>query len=192
MKWPKRPGILLALAGLNFLHAAALFVFTKGFVTTRVELPHRSQCTDFSRSSADALQHAAAEEQSGAAAGSTTPCWSSVPHQPITKLVVMIVDAIRSDFYYEPSAETEGPGSGRASPKAASVVRNFNLRMPRLQALVHEAVRGFFFNLPFLFSRLLAVQETSAPSNAELATVRSSFLSYAFDWLPALSTVVKS
>eukprot|EP00983_Pelagomonas_calceolata_P067401 1149467-Pelagomonas_calceolata.AAC.14 len=117
--------LLLLLLLLLFVHFSALFTFTKGFITTRVELPHRSQCVDFS--SRDGQQHKPAQDGERA-------CWSTAPQHPhrIRKVVLMIVDALRADFYYEPEANISA---------AAAIIRDYSLHMPRLHAVVQEAVR---------------------------------------------------
>ena len=115
-----RPNLLLC--GLLLLHFAALYTFTKGFLTTRLELPHHSHCSDFRNGQVPAA----------------TECWSTSPKLPVQKVVVLIVDALRADFFYEPVPKQ---GQGGSSPAAADIIRDYDLHMPRLHGVVRQAVR---------------------------------------------------
>lgn len=63
----------LNVLGLSVLHLAVALVFLKGFLLTRIELPHVSQCPPETCSS----------------------------YRPYSKAVVLIVDALRYDFLCE-------------------------------------------------------------------------------------------
>ncbi|KAF5835037.1 alkaline-phosphatase-like protein [Dunaliella salina] len=146
-----RPELLLLLLLLFLVHFTALFTFTKGFITTRLELPHKSQCADF----CDGQQEAAQHERSA--------CWSTAPQHPhrIRKVVLMIIDALRADFYYEPESN---------SSAAATIIRGYSLHMPRLRTVLHEAgtsafVAPFIADTPTItMSRLKTLLTGSLPT----------------------------
>lgn len=168
------PVALVALLSLG--HLLALYTFTRGFITTRVELPHVSTCADFPQGPPFARLDVPDVPGAGApvAQGANGPpaqhpamrstCWTGragpqaaaaaqqqllqpqpqQPRQPqpdqqhqgqqpvFDRVVVLIIDALRADFYFAPPS---------AHP-AAPTIRNYSLAMPRLHSLVHRAVRA--------------------------------------------------
>lgn len=64
-----------------FLHIIAILIFTKGFLLTRTELPHSSQCSDLS--------------QSPCLSSSSSSCWTK---PAVDRLIIIVLDALRFDF----------------------------------------------------------------------------------------------
>jgi len=130
-----REHILLVLLGLFLVQFAALLTFTKGFITTRVELPHKSHCDDFSSRQSHSGRFGTQQHEQAPHLAEDAACWSTYPafqpsHQ-VKKVVLMIVDALRADFFYVPDD----------SSAAAPILRQYNLHMPRLHLLLQQAVR---------------------------------------------------
>ncbi|KAK4268349.1 hypothetical protein QN277_025018 [Acacia crassicarpa] len=73
------------------LHVLAIFLFTRGFLLTRNELPYYSNCADISQSpclfSSDHLNRTTNS--------SNGSCWTK---PAITRLVIIVLDALRFDF----------------------------------------------------------------------------------------------
>lgn len=57
-------------------------------------------------------------------------CPTTLDTRGALQVVVMIIDALRSDFYYEPL-----PGT-----PTAAIIRDHNLHMPLLHSVVQQAV----------------------------------------------------
>lgn len=110
----KAPAIV---ALLTLAHAAAIVVFSKGFLLNRVELPQRSSCSDY------ASGWRMAESGKGDATTSSGSCVTA----PFDRTVLLVLDALRYDFVL-PSA------SGAPFPTTS---------MPKLLALLGEAVGGW-------------------------------------------------
>ncbi|XP_022749404.1 GPI ethanolamine phosphate transferase 3 isoform X2 [Durio zibethinus] len=64
---------------IMFLHIIAILIFTKGFLLTRTELPHSSNCSDLSESPCL----------------SSSSCWTK---PVVDRLIIIVLDALRFDF----------------------------------------------------------------------------------------------
>ncbi|GAB4825654.1 hypothetical protein Ancab_008528 [Ancistrocladus abbreviatus] len=70
-----------------FIHGVAIFLFTRGFLLTRTELPHFSNCSDVSQSPCS--------HSSQFNARSNQTCWTK---PAVDRVVVIVLDALRFDF----------------------------------------------------------------------------------------------
>lgn len=77
----RQPGLLLVLVLATF-QGLTLYIFSKGFLTARIELPNVSSCSDF------------ADEQQP---GTNSSCWAPPKY---SKLVLIVIDALRTDFVF--------------------------------------------------------------------------------------------
>lgn len=74
-----------------FIHVIGILLFTRGFLLTRTELPHHSNCSDVSLSPCiPPSSPSSSSSQAGNAA-----CWTK---PAIDRLVIIIFDALRFDF----------------------------------------------------------------------------------------------
>lgn len=107
-----------------FLHGSGLYLFTRGFLLTRVELNTRSLCSDLIASSflrAGRVSESGSESvlgrnQETQTNGSTrmevldpspSPCWVPPAFQ---KAIIVIIDALRFDFVSNSTAYPSGSG----------------------------------------------------------------------------------
>ncbi|CAO2819154.1 unnamed protein product [Amaranthus hypochondriacus] len=74
-----------------FIHLLAIFLFTRGFLLTRTELPHVSKCSDVSQS--PCFNSSAFSLNSSQ--GNNEACWTK---PAIDRLVIIVFDALRFDF----------------------------------------------------------------------------------------------
>ncbi|KAF7825759.1 GPI ethanolamine phosphate transferase 3 isoform X2 [Senna tora] len=84
------------------LHMLAIFLFTRGFLLTRTELPYYSNCSDVSQSpcfssSSDGFFNRSTNY-------SDAPCWTK---PAVNRLVIIVLDALRFDFVAPSSFFTE-------------------------------------------------------------------------------------
>ncbi|RKP15498.1 alkaline-phosphatase-like protein, partial [Piptocephalis cylindrospora] len=92
-----RPPLFLALIAHLLLLGYALFVFTRGFLLSRIALPDVSSC---SNSPVPGSWPSPPSSQSSSA---PVGCWSSRP-PPYKHALILLVDALRFDFtLYDPS-----------------------------------------------------------------------------------------
>eukprot|EP00898_Chlorokybus_atmophyticus_P006301 jgi/Chlat1/6672/Chrsp49S06156 len=90
--------LLALLVFLLGLHAAAIAVFTHGFLLTRVELPHRSSCAVDADAGSRAGRVNAADGENAAVQHCSRPAFD--------KVVLLIIDALRYDFAVSESNDT--------------------------------------------------------------------------------------
>jgi len=136
-------------AAAGALHLLALALFLKGFLLTRLELPHVSRCDDIASGGGGGATTAASPpppSSSGRAAAAFPPpaCWAPPAYD---RAVVIIIDALRYDFLAGP------PAGGRRA--------DHHGRMPRLRAALRDAVRGRRGHEP-LRARLSLPRRTAA------------------------------
>ena len=116
--------VILVLSAANF---AGLHVFSSGFLTSRVELPHRSSRTDIKQPmNPPHTMNISMDDGPGAAASSA--------QGQFDRVILLIVDALRVDFMF-PGA---GPGSeGRGEGMRRGLHEG---QMPRTSAMLRAAV----------------------------------------------------
>ncbi|KMT11998.1 hypothetical protein BVRB_5g099600 [Beta vulgaris subsp. vulgaris] len=83
-----------------FIHCIAIFLFTRGFLLTRTELPHYSNCSDISHSSCFDSSSVSSSSSSSPSSSSSSQesnatCWTK---PAIDRLVIIVFDALRFDF----------------------------------------------------------------------------------------------
>ncbi|KVI04333.1 Alkaline phosphatase-like, alpha/beta/alpha [Cynara cardunculus var. scolymus] len=71
------------------LHCIAILLFTSGFLLTRTELPHHSQCSDVSQSPCGLPDRSPQGDHDG------VTCWTK---PAVDRLVIIVLDALRFDF----------------------------------------------------------------------------------------------
>ena len=86
---------LLVLLGL---HTAAIALFARGFLLTRVELQRFSACSDLGNSTLAALA-----PPTNGPGSSSAGCWG---RQHFDKAVIIIIDALRYDFAVPPDGSS--------------------------------------------------------------------------------------
>ncbi|XP_028773569.1 GPI ethanolamine phosphate transferase 3-like [Neltuma alba] len=73
------------------LHVVAIFLFTRGFLLTRTELPYYSSCSDISQSPC----FSSSDNLNSTTNSSDGSCWTK---PAINRLVIIVLDALRFDF----------------------------------------------------------------------------------------------
>lgn len=75
---------------LTVLHIVGILIFTRGFLLTRTELPHYSNCSDVSDSPCFTAQSNPYQNQSN------PRCWT---RPAVDRLVIIVLDALRYSFW---------------------------------------------------------------------------------------------
>ncbi|KAF7144312.1 hypothetical protein RHSIM_Rhsim05G0234800 [Rhododendron simsii] len=96
------------------LHFVAILLFTRGFLLTRTELPHYSNCSDVSQSPCVQPPPSLPNQEDGSCCNATLKkqhCWTK---PAIDRLVIIVLDAFRFDFVAPiPSLEDIKPWMGK-------------------------------------------------------------------------------
>jgi len=74
-----------------FIHVVGILLFTRGFLLTRTELPHHSNCSDVSLSPCIPPSSSSSSSSSSTQDGNGT-CWTK---PAIDRLVIIVFDALR-------------------------------------------------------------------------------------------------
>lgn len=92
--------LVLLLLVFFYLHAVGIFLFTKGFLLTRMELEHKSSCEASPLIENEGLDTASAQPDGD------NGCWHP---KSFSKAVVVIIDALRYDFTvpFVPKGDTD-------------------------------------------------------------------------------------
>ncbi|XP_058214879.1 uncharacterized protein LOC131326207 isoform X2 [Rhododendron vialii] len=96
------------------LHSVAILLFTRGFLLTRTELPHYSNCSDVYQSPCVQPPPSLPNQEDGSCCNATLNkqhCWTK---PAIDRLVIIVLDALRFDFVAPiPSLEDIKPWMGK-------------------------------------------------------------------------------
>lgn len=129
--------LLVLLSGASLL---AFWKFASGFVSTRVELPHRSSQQDW--------HHAFNCSLNTSSSSSNSNC-SHSPAPQVDRVVVLIADALRVDMMFDhvrsQYRDHQRQGSTEAQPSAQSTAIHV-AKMPKTAALLDDAVRKLFLS----------------------------------------------
>jgi hypothetical protein len=151
--------LLAVLAGLTLVHIAALGLFARGFLLTRVELTTRSSCGDAavydivsttshaagcncSTSNAAAHSDAASRDAQRCQAGcrydgQSAGCWGA---RHFSKTAWVIVDALRFDFVACEGAQAAGAACRSRMPRLLDLAQSSVSPVSRsLQSIVHTS-----------------------------------------------------
>lgn len=98
-----RRAFVMVLVGICLLHGLGILLFTRGFLLTRTELSHYSQCSDIHHSPCFPPSSSSFPNQNEEETVKSSPhvhtqsqsCWTK---QSVDRLVIVVLDALRFDF----------------------------------------------------------------------------------------------